>query len=436
MIWQLVVVALLIALNAFFAAAEIAIVSANRIRLGRLAEEGDRRARQALALAKDPGRFLATVQVGITLAGFFASAVGAVSAAEILADALRAVPYPLVAENAGPISIAVTTSIIAFLSLILGELTPKNLAIRNAEGVALSVAYPIALIQRVTRPVVWLLNSTTNLLLGGNAPLKVSTITSEEISALADAAEAEGGIDARENQIVQGAFTLGEKRIGELVVPRVDVKAVPVETTLTEARRLIVQTGHSRIPIYRGTIDEIVSVLHSKDLLAAMDSAGHGAERRVTEVARPVLYFPESVKADDVLRQMQRQRLHLAVVVDEYGGTAGIVTLENLLEELVGPIRDEYDAAEQPETRLVGEGVLVASGDADLDHVADTLEIKLGEQEVDTVGGLVYSLLGRIPEVGDTVEVDGARIEVLRMLGNRVGQVRIVRTSPAEPTEA
>jgi putative hemolysin len=142
-----------------------------------------------------------------------------------------------------------------------------------------------------------------------------------------------------------------------------------------------------------------------------------------------VLFVPETVRADDVLRQMQRHRLHLAVVVDEYGGTAGIVTLENLLEELVGPIRDEYDAAEQPETRLVGEGVLVASGDADLDQIADTLEVKLHGQEVDTVGGLVYSALGRIPQVGDTVDIGEATIEVLRMLGNRVGQVRIVKNA-------
>jgi putative hemolysin len=430
-ILQLVVVALLILLNAFFAAAEIAIVSANRIRLGRLADDGDRRARRALALVKEPGKFLATVQVGITLAGFFASAVGAVSAAELLGNVLRAAPSPLLYENATIISVAATTSVIAFLSLILGELTPKNLALRNAEAVALSVAYPIALIQRITRPVVWLLNATTNLLLGGNAPVKVSTITHDEIAAMADAAEAEGVIDEKENQIVQGAFLLREKRIGELVVPRVDVRAVSVDTTLAEARKLIVQTGHSRIPIYRGTIDEIVSVLHSKDLLAALDPGGRGADRKVVEIARQVIYVPESVKADEVLRQMQRQRIHLAVVVDEYGGTAGIVTLDNLLEEIVGPIRDEYDAAEQPETRLIEDGVLVASGDADLDHVADTLEVKLEEQEVDTVGGLVYSALGRIPEVGDSVEVNGARIEVLRMLGNRVGLVRITRlTSP------
>jgi putative hemolysin len=410
-------------------------VSANRIRLGRLAEEGDRRARRALALARDPGRFLATVQVGITLAGFFASAVGAVSAAAYLAEVLRAVPITAVSENATTVAVAVTTSVIAFLSIILGELVPKNLAVRNAESVALSIAYPVTFIQRISRPAVWLLNVTTNLLLGGNARVTVSSATPDEIAALADAAESEGSINEKENQIVQGAFSLANKRIGELVVPRVDVKAVPVGTTLAEARRLIVQTGHSRIPIYRATIDDIVSVLHSKDLLAALEPGGRGPDRKVTEIARPVLFVPETVKADDVLLQMQRQRLHLAVVVDEFGGTAGIVTLENLLEELVGPIRDEYDAAEQPETRLVGEGVLVASGDADLDDVADILEVKLDDQEVDTVGGLVYAALGRIPQVGDSVDVEGASIEVVRMLGNRVGQVRIIRTAQPEPEE-
>jgi len=426
-IWQLILIALLIGVNAFFAAAEIAVVSASRIRLRRLAEEGSRQAAEALRLTRESGRFLATVQVGVTLAGFFASAVGAVSAASLLASTIRAVPLPAVADQADGIAIAVVTVVIAFLTLIFGELTPKNLAVRNAESVSIAVAYPIAWLERLASPVVWLLNATTNLLLGGGAKLRFPSVTSDEIVAIARVAEEEGAIDEKEQQIVQGAFTLGEKHVGELVVPRVDVRALPVDATLAEARDLIVLTGHSRIPIYRGTIDEVLGVLHSKDLLAALPPEGAAWQRTVGELIRPTLFVPETVRADEVLRQMQRQRIHLAVVVDEYGGTAGIVTLENLLEELVGPIRDEYDAAEQPEIRVVGEGELIAAGDADLDEVAEALGVRLEEEEVDTVGGLVYSALGRIPAVGDRVEVPGLTAEVLRMAGNRVSLVRLTR---------
>ena len=431
MVLPLILIALLIALNAFFAAAEIAIVSASRPRLRRLAEEGSRQASVALRLAQEPGRFLATVQVGVTLAGFLASAVGAVSAAALLAAILSTLPVPVVAERAGAIAIALVTAAIAFLSVVLGELAPKNLAVRNSESVSLAVAYPISWLERLAYPVVWLLNATTNLLLGGRAQVRFPSITSDEIVAIAEAAEQEGVIDEKEQQIVQGAFALGRRRVGELMVPRVDVKALSTEATLADARNLIVQRGLSRIPVFLDTIDDVVGVLHAKDLLAALTPTGAPAERKAAEIARRALFVPETVRADEVLREMQRQRLHLAVVIDEYGGTAGIVTLENLLEELVGPIRDEYDAAEQPEVRVVGDGEVIASGDADLDEVADSLRVRLEEQEVDTVGGLVYSALGRIPLVGDEVDVPGLKIEVLRMAGNRVSLVRLVR----RPTE-
>ena len=430
MIYQIALIAFLIALNAFFAAAEIAVISANRLKLRRLAEDGDRRASEVLRLAGESGRFLATVQIGVTLAGFFASAVGAVSAALALADVLRQVPLPLVADQADGLAVALVTVLIAFLSLILGELVPKNLAVRHAEAVALGVATPIAWVERLTRPMVWVLNATTNLIIGGESRVRFPSVTSEEIVAYADVAEEEGTIDKRERQIVEGALTLGDRHVSELVVPRVDVKALPSEATLDQARVLIVQTGHSRIPIFQQTIDNIVGVLHSKDLLAA-DLAGSAGDRPVVEIARPTIFIPETVRADEVLRQMQRQRTHLAVVVDEFGGTAGIVTLENLLEELVGPIRDEYDAAEQPEIRIVGEDEVVASGDADLDHVAESLDARLEDETVDTVGGLVYATLGRIPIVGDSVRFQGINLEVLRMQGNRVSLVRLTR-SPKE----
>lgn len=428
MIWQIALIALLIVINAFFSAAEISVVSSNKIRLRRLAEDGNARAKAVLQLASDPGRFLATVQVGMTLAGFFASAVGAVSAAALLANQLQRMPVPIIASHADGIAVVLVTVAIAFLTIVLGELAPKNLAVRDSEATAMGVAGVVSWLERVAAPIIWVLNTTTNLLLGGTARIRLPSVTSEEIIAIADVAKEEGEIDERERQIVQGAFVLSQRRVSELVVPRVDLVALPAGATLAEAQALIVKTGHSRIPIYRGSIDDIQGVLHTKDVLATLLKYGSEAGgRRVAEIARPTLYLPETVRADEALLEMQHQRMHLAVVVDEYGGTAGVVTLENLLEELVGPIRDEYDAAEQPEIRLVSEGEIVVSGDADLGEVGQALDLSFGDQEVDTVGGLVYMALGRIPLVGDSVEVFGAAAtaEVLRMAGNRVSLVRL-----------
>lgn len=430
---QLLLIAGLVLLNAFFAAAEIAIVSVRRSRLRQLVEaERDPRAAAVQRLVDEPGRFLATIQIGVTLAGFFASAAGAVSLAVALGGLLATVPIPNVAANSYGIAFVTVTVAISFITLVLGELAPKNLAIQNAEAIALRVARPIELLARIAAPLVWLLAGSTNLVMrlaGRPEPARVPAITQEEILAMVASGAEAGVIEPAERELISDVFAFGETTAAEVMVPRVDVRAIPKEATVAEAWRVVLATGHTRLPVYEGDLDQIVGVIHAKDLLRQVDPETIPAltERPVTGIMRPAYHVPASKRVVELLAELQRQRLHLAVLVDEYGGTAGIVTLDNLLEELVGPIRDEYDAREEPEIQAAGAGELIVSGVADLDDVAAALGVKLDVEDVDTVGGLVYSRLGRIPTEGDIIALPQAVVRVLAMRGRRVWQARISR---------
>lgn len=437
--WQLAAIAALILLNAFFAAAEIAVVSMRRSRLRQLVdEEQDSRAAAVARLANHPGRFLATVQIGVTLAGFFASAVGAVSLVGVAAAELEAVPIPAVATNAYAIAFVAVTGILSFTTLVLGELVPKNLAILHAEALALRVARPLELLAQVAAPLVWVLATATSLVLrltGSSERARVHPITEEEILTMVATGEEEGVVEPSERQLISDVFAFGETVASEVMVPRVDVRALPKEATLAQAREAVIESGHTRLPVYDGSVDHVIGVVHAKDLLQQLDP--HASQERasepVTTIMRQAYHVPESKRAVELLAELQRQQLHLAVVVDEFGGTAGIVSLDNLLEELVGPIRDEYDAREEPEIETVAEGQLVVSGGADLEDVGAALGVELEAEGVDTIGGLVYAKLGRIPSEGDSVTLPGAVVEVLSMQGKRIWKARVSRREEPVP---
>jgi putative hemolysin len=427
--WDIVLIIALILLNAFFAAAEIALVSARRVRLRQLATEGNSAARTALRLAENPTHFLSTVQIGITVAGFLASAIGALSLVAALTDVLARLPGPL-AGAANAIALVVVTVLLSFVSLILGELAPKTLAFGAADSVALAVARPIALLARLTAPIVTLLTVSTNLVLrltGTHRRAQFPSISQEELLAMVEAGKDEGVIDAAEAAMTEGVFGLNDRRASELMVPRVDVIALPASATVADARRLFISRGHSRMPVYEGDLDHIVGVLHMKDLLSLTGPAVE--ERLIGPLVRPPLYVPEGQLASALLRQLQRARRHLAIVIDEHGGTAGIITLEDLLEEIVGEIADEYDPeAQEPLTRLSPDEVVV-SGGLPIADLNDALDLKLGEPGVDTVGGLVVAQLGRFARVGDVVEFPDCRVEVLAVDRNRIRRLRATRTT-------
>lgn len=423
---ELVVIVFLIALNAFFAASEIAIVSVHRARIRQMAEEAKNpAARTLLHLSENPARFLATIQVGVTISAFFASAVGAVSLAALLDGLLRQVPVAFIANASRPISLAAVTSLLAFLTLIFGELVPKNLAINRAEGISLFVARPVDWLARIIAPFVGTLTFTTNLvlrLLGSEKRAQLPSVTEEEIMSMLEAGEEEGVVEPIEVRMIEGVFDFGDTRIHEIMIPRIDISALPQEASLKEALDAFMQTGYSRLPVFDSSVDNIVGILYAKDLLRYF-----GKDPQIQSI-RPLLrsatFVPESKRVSELFTQLQHSKTHVAIAVDEYGGTAGLVTLEDMLEEIVGEIHDEFDVVEK-KIEPVGAGEAIVSGTVSLSDLEDALDLELERNEFDTIGGLVYSKLGRMPSPGDEIELPQATLRVLTVHGRRVRKVRV-----------
>lgn len=418
--WRLGLVAALILLNAGFAATEVALISLRESQLARLHRKGGAGA-VAARLGRDPTRFLATVQVGITLAGFLASAVAATSLAEPLVPALR--PLGSWAEL---VAIGGVTVILSFVTLVLGELVPKRLAMQRAEAWASLAARPLVFTGWVTAPAVWLVSVTTDLvvrLLGGKPGRGREVISEEEIRDLI----AIGASGPAQRSILLGALDVSERRLRHVLVPRRDVVALALTTPAADAVERLVHVTHSRAPVYGRDLDDVRGIVHLGDLIGRRDTVGNHL--------RPALMLPESLTVLGALRRMQDRREQMAVVLDEYGGTEGIVTIEDLLEEVVGEIHDEFDT-DQRAVERAGDGSLVAYGGLAIHDLAD-LSVVLPEGAYTTVAGLVLARLGRVAVTGDTVEVGGWRIEVLDAGDSAIRQVRLAPTrrvpSPGPP---
>lgn len=408
---ELGIILLLIGVNAFFAAAEIALVSANPLRMRILADEGNRAARRVLAAMDDSTRFLATIQVGITLASFFTSATAATKLSEPLTVLLR----PTLGGMAGSVAFILVTIAIAFLSLILGELVPKRLGLRHAEAIALASIRPIRLLGKLTAPIIKLLSLCTNLILkliGSPLTNVEETISTEEIKAMVDAARSGGSVGEQERRIIHGAVELSNVSARAIMVPRVQIQSLKTTTSLEEAYQLATENAHTRLPVCEEDLDHIIGVLHVKDLIRPLPEL-QATPPTIPELVRPVHYIPESKLVLDLLEEMKKNRLHLVIVRDEFGGTAGLVTLEDVLEEIVGEIRDEYDVEEEREFRQIGEHEGIFKIRASLATVNNELDIELPRDEAATLAGLFLEDLQRPPEPGDTLQIDNVLLTVL-----------------------
>jgi putative hemolysin len=423
---QLLVIAVLILVNAFFAAAEISVVTVNETRIRTLAEQGDRRARLVDRTSKDSTRFLATIQVGITLSSFFTSA----SAAAQLSDPLAVLLKPFMSTAANSTSFILVTIGIAFISLIFGELVPKRLALKHPEAIALMSVQPILWLERLTSPVVKFLSLITTsilTLLGSPPGAEDAAVNVEEIKALVNAARLGGTVGMQEQRIIYGAVELNTLTVRAIMVPRVNIQHLKTSATIDEAYRMIAETAHTRIPVCEGDLDRIVGILHVKDLIRAQTAAGDPPVT-VRELVRPVRFIPEAKLVADLLREMQQSRLHLVIVTDEFGGTAGLVTLEDVLEEIVGEIRDEYDAEEEREFQRIDDRSGIFKIRASLSTVNNELHVRLPRDDAATIAGLFMEELQRVPIAGDLLDFDDVQLTVLED-GQRV------RVSLIEPQE-
>ena len=410
----LLVVGLIIA--GFASAAETSLTSVSRIRIRSLAEEGNRRAQRVLRLHNDPNAYLTTILTLNTVALIVASTATAV----LIAEHLTSVPE------------AVGTILLSLVALIFCEIVPKSLALRFNERFALALGAPVSFLTTVLRPLIGLLTALSRFVVrvatkGRAAPGPF--VTEDELKLLVTVGEQEGVVEHEERQMIQGILEMTDKPVHEVMVPRVDVSAIDVsDSTIDDVIKMVMDRGYSRIPIYEENIDNIVGVVYAKDLLRY--GVRENDARTITEIARQPYFTPESKHVGELLSEMRERKVHMAVVVDEHGGTAGLVTLEDLIEEIVGPIRDEYDLGEQEELQVVDDHHVVVSPRFSLDDAHELLHLDIGESEADTIGGLIYERLGEIPKAGDTLQLGPATVTVVSVRGHRIQSVRIESPEP------
>ena len=425
---ELGIIVMLVLLNGVFVAAEIALVSLRPSRVEQMLDEGRRGAQRVRRLTSDPGRFLAVVQLAVTFIGFLASAFAGVSLASSLTDLL--IDLGVSTSYAGAVGLLVVTILLSLFTIVFGELVPKTLALAHPEAFALGLARPVDIIGRIFRPIVALLTATTRTIsraFGADVTTEAQ-ITAEELRLIVERGGEQGILEAEEEQMINAVIELGDRRLHEVMVPRIAIVALPASSSFDEVVDLIIEEGHSRLPVYETSVDEVVGILYAKDLLPFLKSNAD-SRPNLRSLLRTPVFVPESMTIDDLLHEFQRRKVHIAIVLDEYGGTAGLVTIEDLLEEIVGEIQDEYDV-EEPLVEKLDDHSARVDGRSSVDDLLDLWDLKLqleDEDEYDTVGGLVYHRIGGIPQPGDEVHLDGLRLTVETTDGRRVGKVLVVR---------
>ncbi|MFY9393495.1 MAG: hemolysin family protein [Halanaerobiales bacterium] len=420
---------LLIALNAFFAASEIALISLNENKLRYMAEEGNKKASQLLKILGDPSKFLATIQIGITLAGFLASAFAADTFAEPLVELIKKTQIPVSETVLKNIAVIFITLVLSYFTLIFGELVPKRLAMKKTETISFFVVSPLIALSTVTSPFVKLLSVSTNFvvrLFGIDPAAEEEMVTEEEIRMLVDVGEEKGAIDENEREMINNIFEFDNKEVCDIMTHRTEIVGIPITASIKEIMDIVKEAKFTRYPVYEENIDDIIGILNIKDFIQLTEDRNDFC---LKNIIRQPYFVPSSKKADELFRELQSTKTHMAVVIDEYGGTAGIVTIEDLLEEIVGNIFDEYDE-EEKEFEKLDENTFIISGVTSLDRVTEVLDVDLPVDDYDTLSGFIIGQLGRIPEEGETPEVEFEEIvfKVEKVEEKRIARVKACKT--------
>jgi putative hemolysin len=425
------IVLALILIEALFVAAEIALVSLRESQARTMAENG-RRGQAVAKLLADPNRFLASVQIGVTSTALLSSAYGAVTLSE---SAQQALMRQGVGETlAGLLGIVGVTMIISFVTLVIGELAPKRLALQRAEGAAMLFGPTLDRMASVFRPLIWLLSKSTDLVvrvLGGDPQANRESISEEELRGLVAAHES---LTTDERRLIDDVFAAGERSVSEVMISRTEVIFLESGLTVSRAVKLVGDSPHSRYPVTGESNDDVLGFVHIRDLIMGAPGVDPSIDRSlvVGDLVREVKVLPGSKKVLAALSEMRREGHHMAIVVDEYGGTDGIVTLEDLIEEIIGDIRDEYDSEDESSRRLTG-GIVEVDGRCNLDEFAEYAGFELPEGPYETAGGFLMARLGKLPQVGDRVEIHQHLVEVLEVEGRRAARLRV---EPLPETEA
>lgn len=432
---QLLIQALLILINAFFAATEIAVISLNTTKLKKQMEEGDKTAGALLGMAENPSGFLSTIQIGITLAGFLGSALAADTLSDRLATTLQGWGLALPFHTLNMISVVVITIILSFFTLIFGELVPKRIAQQKSELVARFSCRVISVLALLMRPFIWFLSACTNgvlRLMRMNVTGDDEQVTEDDIRLMVDAGGESGSIEEDEQEWIQNVFEFNDTTVSEVMVRPSDIVAIQEDMDNKEILSIIKESGRSRIPVYGEDINDIKGILNSRDFLMNLTEDD---KRSLKQLIRPAYLVPETIHADKLFSEMQTKKQHLAIVIDEYGQTSGLITLEDLLEEIVGNIYDEFDKEEEKEIVKVGDNLWKVSGTLSVTDLEESLGMDIHDDELDfdTVGGMVFSQLTEIPQDGTTLDIDayGLHIHVTKIEDRRIVEA-LVSVIPKE----
>lgn len=427
MLTRILFLAILIFLNAFFSAAEIALISLNDKLIKKQAEEGDKKAQQIHKFLSEPGRFLATIQIGITLAGFLASAIAAESFVGEIVTLLMNAGLPVSEVVLKNIVLILITLILSYFTLVFGELVPKRIAMQKSDVISKVAVGPLSFLSYISSPFVKFLTGSTNFfikLFGGNpSQADDERVTEEEIRMMIEVGEERGTIQDTEKEMIDNIFDFDNKQVSEIMTHRTEVVAIPVDSDLQTILEIMDKDKYTRVPVYKDNIDNIVGVLHVKDLIHCMKKKEE--EFDIGKIIRSPYFVPDSKRTDKLFQEMQKNKVNLAVVIDEYGGTAGIVTMEDLVEEIVGNIFDEYDV-EEKDVEILDGNTFVLDGTLSLDRVEEILDQELPVEDYDTLSGFVVGLLGRIPEKDENpvVEYEDVVFKVIGMEGKRITKIK------------
>ncbi len=428
---EILIILLLILANGFFASSEIALISVRRSRIKQLSDKGNKKAQLVSRLQNKPDVFLATIQVGITLVGTFASVVGGAKVVHDLKPWIEKIPSSAIRQSSESIAIAIVVVIITYLLLVLGELVPKYLALAYPEKVAFRTVGPVHLLSRVAFLMVKLLSSSSRFLVSRfvkGLPKESGFITDEELKFIVREGKTKGVFDQTEEELIQSALEFTDTTVRNAMTPRTEIVALDVNAGQQQIIRAMTEQGYSRIPIYKGSLDNIVGIIYAKDIINLLQNR----ELIILEdILRKPYFVPDSMKISDLLKNFQKKRLHIAIVLDEFGGTAGLITLEDIIEEIVGEIRDEYDREEEEEIYLLSDNLAIVNASLFIGEFNQKFKTELPE-EYNTVGGYITGTLGRIPLLDEEIKIGDLTFVIFDKVGPRLKKIKVVRERKSE----
>jgi len=427
--WEIFLIAMLILFNGYLAGTEIAVVTARKSHIKEMAERGKKNAKIFLKLKEEPDRFLATIQIGITVVGVLASAVGGATAIEVLKPAIQDVPVRFISVAAEPVALGIVVVVITYFSLIFGELVPKSIALMHPEAIGLWTARSIDAFSKIASIFVKVLTFSTSIVLSpfGRKPFtERAYVTEEEVKMLIKEGGKHGVFEPTEERILQSVFEFTDMSVKEVMVPSTQMLTIQIDQAPKEVASIIEEEQFSRYPVYAKELNDMRGILYAKDFLTILANTG---QVDIRKILKPPFFVPETMKISLLLREMQKKGIHMALVVDEYGGISGSVTIEDLLEEIVGEIRDEHDV-ESPVVQSA-DGAMIIDASISLRDLREDHHVVLPESpEYETLGGLLLAALQKIPQVGDAVLMDGKRISIVEMVGQRISKVKLEELPP------